>query len=206
MREMNRLLEAAAEGNETLVAQFLADGDDPNVQDAHGTTPLIAASTWGFAGIIEKLLEAGADSTIVMQRNKWTPLHAAASQNHGKVLMMLMNSGADPNACDSMGRSPADFASASQAIWPFFEARGCVRTSSMKLRELGILQEEFEEPNLDGPADTGRFLPTPMGKFRRGSGRLGTASRPGSRGDVLLNTDMEGYAQRTASARRGTHD
>jgi len=184
---MHRLLQAAAEGNETLVAKYLAEGDDPNVQDSDGTTPLIAASTWGFAAAIEALLEAGADTKVAMPRTGWTPLHAAASQNNGKVLMMLVNKGADPNAADVTGRTPADFASASQAIWPFFEAQGCVRTSQQRLKDLGILVAEYEE---DAPQQQGTET-VPHFNGCTTPARRTLSGRPQSRGDVLENT-MQG--------------
>jgi hypothetical protein len=50
----------------------------------------------------------------------WTALHAAAFQEHGKVVRILLDRGANPRAKDVEGRAPVDYASISEAIWPFF--------------------------------------------------------------------------------------
>lgn len=40
-----------------------------------------------------------------------------------------------------MSRTPADFASASEKIWPHFAAAGCLATSKVKLIEMGIIRK-----------------------------------------------------------------
>ncbi|RLN97738.1 hypothetical protein BBJ28_00024688 [Nothophytophthora sp. Chile5] len=50
----------------------------------------------------------------------WTALHAAAFQEHGKVVRVLLANEADPRVADTEGRTPVDYASISEAIWPFF--------------------------------------------------------------------------------------
>jgi hypothetical protein len=44
----------------------------------------------------------------------------------------LFESGADPLSPDAKGRTPQDFATISEAIWPFFQANGCVRTPKVR--------------------------------------------------------------------------
>jgi len=205
MLNSSRLLDAAAEGNETVVEGCLAARENPNIQDSHGTTPLIAASTWGFASVVCRLLQAGAALDVVMYRNKWTALHAAASQGHGKVVMLLLQAGADPLMKDahgsafmsypshlpsvrilrgqSTGRSSADMASASQAIWPFFEAQGCKRTTSDRLRQLGLLVPEFKE---GGEPSSMLGIRSTTNKHHGVRTRgISITERPMSRGDVL---------------------
>eukprot|EP00118_Oscarella_pearsei_P008379 m.42752 g.42752 ORF g.42752 m.42752 type:complete len:148 (+) comp33384_c0_seq9:892-1335(+) len=71
----------------------------------------------------------------------WTPLHAAAFQEHGKIVMYLLEAGAHPDIPDSEGRTPKDFASASDVIWSHFAAAGCQRTSKKNLVEMGIIRK-----------------------------------------------------------------
>lgn len=96
----------------------------------------------------------------------WTALHAAAFQEHAKVVRLLLDGGADPRAEDAAGRTPADYASISEAVWPFFAAAGCDRTAKAALVAKGIIRRA--EP-VDGGAGGGGG----------GSGVL-PLSRPGS--------------------------
>jgi hypothetical protein len=50
----------------------------------------------------------------------WTALHAASFQEHGKVVRVLLAHQADPKTVDVEGRRAVDYASISEAIWPFF--------------------------------------------------------------------------------------
>ena len=50
----------------------------------------------------------------------WTALHAASFQEHGRVVRVLLEAGADPFLRDFEDRTPTDYASISEAIWPFF--------------------------------------------------------------------------------------
>ena len=45
---------------------------------------------------------------------------------------MLLSAGADASMGDAKGRSPVDFATISEAIWPFFAASGCIRTPKVR--------------------------------------------------------------------------
>jgi hypothetical protein len=41
-------------------------------------------------------------------------------QEHGKVIKVLLEAGADPSAADSKERTPVDYATISEAVWPLF--------------------------------------------------------------------------------------
>ncbi|PVD29230.1 hypothetical protein C0Q70_11827 [Pomacea canaliculata] len=71
----------------------------------------------------------------------WTPLHCATFQGHGKVIMHLLDYPVDMLAKDSQGRTPVDFASAIDAIWPFFEVAGCRQTSKADLIKMDIIKK-----------------------------------------------------------------
>ena len=118
---------------------------DPNTLGSDGTSPLCVAALWGNDKMVECLISNGAK---VNRRNKvtlWTPLHAAAFQEHGKVVHLLIRHGANMDAEDYDGRTPKDYASISETIWPFFSAKGYDRTSKRELVRKGIIRKIEEE-------------------------------------------------------------
>ncbi|KAK2147146.1 hypothetical protein LSH36_568g03039 [Paralvinella palmiformis] len=58
-----------------------------------------------------------------------------------KVIMYLLEKGADPNSSDYEGRTPVDFASASDKTWGHFAALKCQRTPISKLIQTGIIKK-----------------------------------------------------------------
>ncbi|XP_005089734.1 ankyrin-2 [Aplysia californica] len=131
----------ARQGNDKLVQDFLTD--DIKVQSTGPfakKTQLYVASFWGIKDSVNQLLEAGTNPNLQNEETLWTPLHAAAFQEHGPVVMSLLEYGAQPELPDAYHRTPADFASASDKIWPFFAALDVPRTSRGELVEKGILR------------------------------------------------------------------
>ena len=59
-----RLLQAASEGNDTVVRQLLALGAPVNVTDERGATALMIAARNGDLGMLQALLSRGADSSV----------------------------------------------------------------------------------------------------------------------------------------------
>ena len=115
------------------------DVDEPG---SDGTTPLCAACLWGNAPVVKYLLETGkARVNAVNDGTLWTPLHAAAFQEHGKVIHILMLHGANPEARDAEERTPADYATLSEAVWPLFAACGCTKSSKEDLVRKGIIRK-----------------------------------------------------------------
>ncbi len=75
---------------DTLVARlFVIAGMDPNMQDEHGSTPLIFASIRGNTDLIEALLKKGADPNMT-NNAKATPLMIAASMGRKDESSMLV--------------------------------------------------------------------------------------------------------------------
>ena len=108
------------------------------------------ASMWGNQTMIEILLEN--NDIDVNCRNKytgWTALHAATFQENGKVVRVLLKHGANPMAKDLEGRTPKDYASISENVWPFFADLDLEPTSKKELLEKRIVRKlrEEEEPS-----------------------------------------------------------
>ncbi|XP_064647825.1 uncharacterized protein LOC135500340 isoform X2 [Lineus longissimus] len=137
----------AQKGDTRLVEQFLTE----NVP-IQGTGPgavqsqLYVACFWGFKGLVKQLLVKGVDVNGQNKGTLWTPLHAATFQEHGPVVMLLLENGARMDIKDSEGRSPKDFASASEKIWIHFAARNLNRTSKAELMRMGIWVDKQTSP------------------------------------------------------------
>jgi ankyrin repeat protein len=99
------LLEAAEAGSSTEVLARLADGADPNVRDASGTTPIMYAAHYGDFLLVDALIEAGADVTA---RNAFgtSAITEAAIVGHPQILSALIAAGADPGFENPEGETP----------------------------------------------------------------------------------------------------
>ncbi|OWZ04140.1 hypothetical protein PHMEG_00024011 [Phytophthora megakarya] len=162
------LAEAAANGSRAM---------------AHGTTPLCAAALWGHETMVAFLLGKGADVSARNEGTGWTALHAASFQEHGKVVRILLCHQADPKMADVEGRRAVDYASISEAIWPYFSgtpmhelcfsfnrfvsAQGCIKSPKSDLVAKGIIRKICEQPEQTQPND----------KY---SENISSFSRPGS--------------------------
>ncbi|EDO44153.1 predicted protein [Nematostella vectensis] len=159
-------------GDDNLVKQFLTE----NVQIEGGAneklqSQLYIACFWGFVDVVKSLLDGGADVNAQNKNSGWTPLHAASFQEHGKIIMLLLEKGANPEVSDAEGRTPKDFASASDKTWPHFAARGYTRTTKQDLIDKGIIRKLTPEEK----------CPSAGVSNRPGSGsKLAAYSRPGS--------------------------
>ncbi|DBA04956.1 TPA: hypothetical protein N0F65_006958 [Lagenidium giganteum] len=138
--------EAAANGSKSMVEFLLENGARIDMPGRDGTTPLCAAALWGNDAMVALLLDRGADITARNEGTGWTALHAAAFQEHGKVVRILLDRGADAKAVDTEGRTPVDYASISEAIWPFFAARGYKKSSKSDLIAKGIIRKVLDQP------------------------------------------------------------
>ncbi|KAF1321940.1 hypothetical protein FI667_g6533, partial [Globisporangium splendens] len=112
--------EAAANGSRAMVEFLLENGAHIDTPGRDGTTPICAAALWGNDSMVSFLLDKGADIQAKNEGTGRTALHAAAFQEHGKAVRVLLDRGADPKSADTEGRTPIDYASISEAIWPFF--------------------------------------------------------------------------------------
>ncbi|KAI8498787.1 positive regulation of extrinsic apoptotic signaling pathway via death domain receptors protein [Branchiostoma belcheri] len=102
------LCDAAAEGDEKKVQQLLRRGVDVNCIEpllSSGNTPLHEAAYGGHVGVVELLLNAGAQ---VDSRDglKNTPLHEAAEGGHVGVAKLLLKAGAQVDSRDGLKNTP----------------------------------------------------------------------------------------------------
>ncbi|KAF4036503.1 Ankyrin repeats (3 copies) [Phytophthora infestans] len=140
------LAEAAANGSRGMVDFLLDNGMQIDTPGKDGTTPLCAAALWGNDAMVAFLLDKGADVSARNEGTGWTALHAASFQEHGKVVRILLAHKADPKMVDVEGRRAVDYASISEAIWPFFAAQGHTKSLKSDLVAKGIIRKIQEQP------------------------------------------------------------
>ena len=98
--DQNSFVQKAAEGDTQAVGYFLEAGMDPNVTDEKGNTALIAAAKEGHQGIVEMLLDKGADIEGRDAKFGGTPLIWAAIRGQTDTVKLLLQRGADINAVE----------------------------------------------------------------------------------------------------------
>ncbi len=156
--KLSQISSIAKKGDEKLVEQFLSesvfhslpsqsqDGESSEQKAEMLQSQLYVACFWGFRDIVKGILELSQQHELDVSVNAqnrgtlWTPLHAATFQEHGPIVMLLLQQGAQPELQDSDGRTPKDFASASDKIWGHFAALGLLKTPKSELAEMGIIK------------------------------------------------------------------
>lgn len=90
---MSSLMAAVKADDRGLVQQLLADGVSVDAADASGDRPLIMAAYLGHIEVLELLLAAGADLTVVDPGMRATALHAAAYAGRTEAAGVLIDHG-----------------------------------------------------------------------------------------------------------------
>ncbi|KAL8356455.1 hypothetical protein RB601_001653 [Gaeumannomyces tritici] len=98
---------ACQEGLPRLLRAILqtASQADVNLKNSYGNTPLSLAASNGYEGIVQLLLENGANIDLADIGGR-TPLLEAASEDHEGVVQLLLEGGADANLTDTGGETP----------------------------------------------------------------------------------------------------
>ena len=104
-----KLLDAAAAGDEVEAAKLLAAKTPVDVMDDGGNTPLIHAAYNGKEDLGLMLLKAGAAPLVKNGRSN-TALHYAGARGLPRLASALMDKGADPKAKDHYGNSSLSYA------------------------------------------------------------------------------------------------
>ncbi|XP_052799471.1 uncharacterized protein LOC128231078 isoform X2 [Mya arenaria] len=184
--------------SQELVERFLSEnvkveGQGPEVIHSQ----LYIACFWGIRNVVEHLLRNRVDPNHPNRITLWTPLHAAAFQEHGPIVMMLLEYGAKPDSADSEGRTPIDFASASDKIWPHFAALGVKRVSRAELVEKRVLRPASSHSAGRRARPAGQGIE--MASFDRGEAKYEYNSDPfihaAVTGDVLADQEMTNNSQ-----------
>ena len=103
--ESNQLHEAAGRGDDTSVRALIAAGDDVNLADESGQTPLHLAASGGTNQAAEEAIAFFLDA----------PMYLANPEGRIKAMRTLIAAGADVNVADVNGRTPLQEA-ASQGL------------------------------------------------------------------------------------------
>ena len=105
------LIEVAKQGDAEAVRSLLEGGADPNLAQGDGFTALHAAAMEGHTGVVEALLEKGAEVGATTRIGAYTPLHLASRGGHGSVVRALLEKGADARmATTNSGTTPLHLA------------------------------------------------------------------------------------------------
>ena len=93
------------------IAKFLIDqGADVHEEDVQGMTPLHFAAMFGQAGVIQILVQAGADIQATDEGDGRSPLHFAARNNKAEAAKALIELGANVDVEDNFGETPIELA------------------------------------------------------------------------------------------------
>ena len=87
------------------VRQLIQDGQDVNIGDSIGWTPLMVAANYGRDQMVRELIRAGADVNG-KGYYKHTALHLASRCGHSSVIKTLAEAGANLNVQDVFGVTP----------------------------------------------------------------------------------------------------
>jgi hypothetical protein len=155
-----RMLQAAAEGNDTAVRQLLAQGAPANMRDERGATALMLAGRNGDLGMMQTLLSRGADATISDNQGQTVFGWAEPSPTTGKyVIAFLTDRGiskqparpAAPSQSPQVKASLATLSAAMARVPPASASvRAAQRRASTALSQLQMLSTKWPA---ESPAD-----------------------------------------------------
>jgi len=91
------LFEAARRGDAALLAEAMAGGAPPDLQNQNGDSLVMLAAYHGHREALGVLLGAGADADLMNDRGQ-TPLAGAVFKGYVQVAETLLDAGADPFA------------------------------------------------------------------------------------------------------------
>jgi uncharacterized protein len=126
------LHEAAVVGNTKVIQQHIAAGSNLNEKDSYGSSPLIAATTFGVADAVRALIDGGADLSLTNDEGS-TPLHIAAFLCYADIVEALLDAGADRELVNQSGHTALDTIEG-----PFADAKPIYDGLGASLAPLGL--------------------------------------------------------------------
>jgi len=135
---------AALQGRVDAVQLHIEAGSDLNEIDEYGSTPLIAAITFGQTEVAKVLIEAGADIRITNNEGS-TPLHVAAFFCHTEIVKALLDNGADKSLKSNAGSTALETVSS-----PFEDVKVIYDNIGTALKSMG-LRLDYERIELTRP-------------------------------------------------------
>ncbi|KAE8442846.1 hypothetical protein EG329_002588, partial [Mollisiaceae sp. DMI_Dod_QoI] len=99
---------AACFGLQEVIAALLAKGNEPDVCDTFGRTPLSYAAEKGFPTVVQLLLARGdVNPNLTDSPHQWTPLWYAVAGGHKAIVELLLNNEVvEPDLGGLYGRTP----------------------------------------------------------------------------------------------------
>ncbi len=135
---------AALQGRVDAIRQHIKAGSDLNEKDEYGSSPLIAAITFGQTEAAKVLIEAGADMKIANNEGS-TPLHIAAFFCHTEIVRALLDKGADKNLRNNSGSTALEIITV-----PFEDVKVIYDSIGTALKPLG-LRLDYERIKMTRP-------------------------------------------------------
>ena len=115
------------------VKQHIEAGTEINKKDQlSGSTPLIAAATFGKTAIAKALIDANADLEVKNNEGS-TALHAAAFFCRIEIVQMLVDAGANKSIRNNHGATPRE-----SVIGPFGEIKPIYEMMQQQMGPLGL--------------------------------------------------------------------
>ena len=100
--ERTKMHWAAAEGDVVTVNQLLEEGDDPNIPDSEGWTPMISAASSGQVQAVAALIEGGANMSLMTKQGRDAFFYAVARCNMPMTDLFFINDYSNFK-CDKFG-------------------------------------------------------------------------------------------------------
>jgi hypothetical protein len=152
-----RMLQAAAEGNDTLVRQLLAQGAPGNQRDERGATALMIAARNGDLGMMQALLSRGADPSLTDNQGQTVFGWAEPSPTTAKyVAAFLTDNGISKQPPRSAAPSPSPQVKASLSTLAAILARVPPASPSVRAaqRRANAALSQLQSLSAKWPADS----------------------------------------------------
>ena len=111
------IIKVSMAGDVEQVRAFVASGENVNVVDKYGKTPLIYAVQWQHSQVVQALLEANANVNFPGGEHKTSPLIEAVIAGNEEIFSMLMkNENINYDLQDRYGRTALIWAAAKEKL------------------------------------------------------------------------------------------